>query len=149
MKKFLIKKYFPQYLSSLNLDINTLFSTIQEKEWSAENFRFYTAVSVMSSAKRELSIAEVFYFAALIHLVFVKIHSFDDGNGRTARLLEKWFIAMHLGEKVWYIGSESYYYQNLKMYYQNLARTSLFYDELDYEKGLPFLLMLPNALMVR
>src|ERR1035437_6472604 len=39
----------------------------------------------------ELSLQEVFYFAALIHLVFVKIHPFNDGNGRTARLLEKRF----------------------------------------------------------
>ena len=40
---------------------------------------------------KTLPAIEAFYYASLIHLVFVKIHPFLDGNGRTARLLEKWF----------------------------------------------------------
>jgi len=39
----------------------------------------------------DLDAFEVFYYASLIHLVFVKIHPFQDGNGRTARLIEQWF----------------------------------------------------------
>ena len=259
MEKLLTLKYFKNYLSLLDVAIEVLFFEVKEKEWSVENFRFYTAVSVMSSSKiegetlevdsyvkhkllnieylpnltekpndlytayefardhkltmenffeahsistenllpkshrgklrtgnmlimeqqtnrvqyeaasssivnqdfeifwkeltdlimKQLSIEQVFYYASLVHLVFVKIHPFDDGNGRTARLLEKWFLATKLGDNAWYIGSENYYYQNLQAYYQNLARTGLFYDELEYEKGLPFLLMLPNALKTR
>jgi Fic family protein len=42
--------------------------------------------------KTDLNPYEVFYYASLIHLVFVKIHPFQDGNGRTARLMEKWFL---------------------------------------------------------
>ncbi len=34
-------------------------------------------------------------------------------------------------------------------YYNNLARVGLFYEELNYEKGLPFFQMLPNALIVK
>lgn len=89
----------------------------------------------------------LFYFASLVHLVFVKIHPFNDGNGRMARLLEKWFLASFLGEKAWLIGSEHYYYKNLADYYHHLARVGLFYDALDYGQSIPFLCMLPNALV--
>ena len=95
-----------------------------------------------------LKIEESFYYASLIHLVFVKIHPFTDGNGRTARLLEKWFLSSKLGEKAWYIPSELYYYNNLKAYYQNLARVGLYYEELKYERGIPFTLMLPQSLTI-
>ena len=249
-------EYFDTYKSLLDIDIESALNIVKEREWTVENFRFYTAVSVMSSARiegeqlevdsyvkhkilnteylpnltekpndlyqayefardnaltlenflkvheiatkhllvdyqrgvvrtgnmvimeqhtnriqyeapgftivhrefekfwaklselieKQLSIEEVFYFASFIHLVFVKIHPFNDGNGRTARLLEKWFLATKLGNKAWYIGSENYYYQNLQTYYNNLARVGLFYEELEYKKGIPFLLMLPNAL---
>lgn len=44
----------------------------------------------------ELTEKEVFYYASLIHLMFVHIHPFADGNGRSARLLEKWFITSSL-----------------------------------------------------
>ena len=79
----------------------------------------------------------------------MKIHPFNDGNGRTARLLEKWFLATLLGEKAWYIGSEHYYYKNLQAYYHNLAHVGLFYEELNYDKSIPFLLMLPNAVTIK
>ena len=95
---------------------------------------------------QELSLNEIFYYASLIHLVFVKIHPFNDGNGRTARLLEKWFLTTKLGDKAWYISSENFYYQNLTNYYHSLARVGLFYETLDYKRSIPFLLMLPNAL---
>lgn len=96
----------------------------------------------------KLNTNEIFYYASLLHLVFVKIHPFNDGNGRTARLLEKWFLSSQLGQKAWYIGSEYFYYHNLQSYYNNLSRIGLFYDELNYEKCLPFLLMLPQSLII-
>jgi Fic family protein len=247
--------YFDTYVSMLDVDMDKALEQLKHQEWTAERFRFYTAVSVMSSSriegesleidsylkhklqdiaylpnltekpndlfaayefardhhltihnffeahriatqhllpenqrgvlrtnnmiildqqtqqvqyeaalfsivKREfddfwldlerllhqnLNTQEVFYYASLIHLVFVKIHPFNDGNGRTARLLEKWFLATLLGEKAWFIASENYYYKNLQAYYNNLSRVGLFYDDLNYSKSIPFLLMLPQA----
>lgn len=96
--------------------------------------------------KQPLSCPEVFYFASFIHLVFVNIHPFDDGNGRAARLLEKWFIAEKLGSKAWYLQSELNYYNNVNQYYKNLNWLGVFYDELDYSKATPFLLMLADSL---
>lgn len=257
MKK-LTSQYFEIYTSMLDINMEEAFAQIKSKDWTAESFRFYTAVSVMSSSKIEgeqmeidsylkhklqnieylpnltekpndlfeayefardnnltlpnfykahsiatkhllpeslrgvvrkgnilimdqqtqqiqyeaamatvvqkefenfwnellglltlqLTIEEVFYYASLIHLVFVKIHPFNDGNGRTGRLLEKWFLNSMLGEKAWYIASEHNYYKNLKTYYNSLARVGLFYDELNYEKSIPFLLMLPKAIII-
>ncbi len=97
--------------------------------------------------KQELSVEEIFYFAANIHLVFVKIHPFNDGNGRCGRLLEKWFLAQKLGAKAWFVPSERNYYQQHQTYYKNLRLLGLEYPELDYKKALPFLVMLPQSIL--
>ncbi len=107
--------------------------------------KFYDDIDVLISAK--LNIQEVFFFASLIHLVFVKIHPFNDGNGRTGRLLEKWFLAQKLGSKSWFVQSEKNYYQQHQIYYNNLRLLGLEYQELDYSKALPFLLMLPQSIV--
>ena len=96
--------------------------------------------------KKELDSYEIFYFASLIHLVFVKIHPFQDGNGRTARLIEKWFIIEKLGKEAINIPSEKHYYRNLKDYYNNIKKIGLEYEELNYDNCLDFLLMLPNSM---
>ncbi len=95
--------------------------------------------------KKKLTYEDVFYFASMIHLVFVKIHPFYDGNGRSARLLGKWFIAEKLGKIAWYLKSEKYYYQNINQYYKN-EQIGIEYEDTDYSKSLPFLLMLPKSL---
>lgn len=66
--------------------------------------KFYADLENLLNA--DLNVQEIFYYASLLHLVFVKIHPFDDGNGRTSRLIEKWFLAEKLGEKAWLIQSE-------------------------------------------
>lgn len=109
-----------------------------------EMTKFYHDLDLL--LKTEMSIEETFYFAASIHLVFVKIHPWIDGNGRSARLYEKWFLAQKLGEKAWYIESEKMYYNLHNEYYNNIRVLGLEYDELDYLRALPFLLMLPNSL---
>lgn len=96
--------------------------------------------------KADLDFKEVFYFASLLHLVFVKIHPFEDGNGRCARLLEKWFLAEKLGAKAWFIESEKNYYDQHQIYYKNIRLLGLEYELLDYGQALPFLSMLPQSI---
>jgi len=113
-------------------------------ELKVEMEKWYADVEVL--LKTTMTVEEVFYYAAMLHLSFAKIHPWNDGNGRSARLIEKWFIAEKLGEKAWFLQSEKNYYLHHNTYYINLRKLGLEYEELDYKKALPFLLMLPNSL---
>lgn len=93
----------------------------------------------------DLNEIEVFYFASLIHLRFAHIHPFRDGNGRAARLIEKWFIAEKLGKDFWRIPSEEYYKKNQAKYYETI-NLGVNYYELNYDGCVGFLEMLPNCL---
>lgn len=88
-----------------------------------------------------LNTFEIFYYAAFIHLVFVKIHPFQDGNGRAARLIEKWFLIERIGQKATSVQLEKNYYKRLNEYYANLRKIGLEYEDLDYSKCLDFFLM--------
>ena len=114
-------------------------------EVGLEMNKFFHDVAVM--LKAEMRIEEVFFYACMIHLVFVKIHPWNDGNGRCARLIEKWFLAEKLGDKAWFVQSEKHYYQHHQTYYNNIRLLGLEYPDLDYTKALSFLLMLPNAVL--
>lgn len=94
----------------------------------------------------DLNPFEVFYYAALIHLVFVKIHPFQDGNGRTARLIEKWFLIEKIGQIATSVQLEKNYYNKIKDYYSNIRKLGLEYEDLDYCKSMDFLLMTVNGI---
>jgi Fic family protein len=96
--------------------------------------------------KADLNDFDTFYFASYIHLVFVKIHPFQDGNGRTARLLEKWFLIEKLGERATSVQLEKNYYKNLDSYYKNIKKLGVEYEKLDYSQCLDFLLMTVTGL---
>lgn len=94
---------------------------------------------------KDMSAAETFYHASLLHLRLAHIHPFRDGNGRLARLVEKWFLSKKLGREYWKIPSEEYYKAHQQAYYETMQLGVNFY-ELDYSKCLPFLTMLPSCL---
>lgn len=131
------------YVSTPDGRIEYVAATPSEVKREME--KFYADVEVLLNQK--LNLAEVFFFAAMIHLVFVKIHPWNDGNGRSARLIEKWFLAQKLGDKAWFVQSEKNYYQKHQTYYTNIRLLGLEYPDLDYSKALPFLLMLPGSIL--
>lgn len=95
--------------------------------------------------ERKLSYKETFYYASMIHLWIAMIHPFSDGNGRIARLMEKWFLASKLGAAAWSINSEKYYWDHRSDYYRNISLGYNYYT-LKWERCIPFLIMLPKAL---
>ena len=123
-------------------NIEYVAATLYEVE--GEMQKFYGDINLL--IRKSMKLSEVFYYAAMLHLVFVKIHPWNDGNGRSARLIEKWFLSQKLGEKSWYLQSEKYYYLNLQSYYNNIRILGVEYPILDYSRALPFLTMLPNSI---
>jgi len=102
-------------------------------------------ITIKKFLEQKLTPIEVFYYAAWLHLRLVHIHPFADGNGRAARLLEKWFLASKLGKNWWQYASEAMYLEQRSQYYQNLNLGVNFY-EIKYQNALLFLLMLPSVL---
>lgn len=151
LSKHIVAKHFQGKLRTQNMYVSTPDGKIEYVaatpfEVPGEMENFYHDIEIL--LQEDLSINEVFFFAAMLHLVFVKIHPWNDGNGRSARLIEKWFLAQKLGEKAWFVQSEKHYYQQHQTYYNNIRLLGLEYVELDYSKALPFLLMLPNSLNI-
>lgn len=113
-------------------------------EFVAEKMKIFFN-GVQSLLNEKLSNEVTFYHASLLHLKFAHIHPFRDGNGRAARLLEKWFIVEKLGDHFWKIPSEKYYRDHREDYYEHI-NLGVNYSELDYDRCLPFLIMLPKCL---
>ncbi|MCC6516766.1 MAG: Fic family protein [Chitinophagales bacterium] len=71
--------------------LTTVYVGLEVKRLAAEFELFFSELNELKQRKN-YTLNEAFYYASLTHLVFVKIHPFADGNGRLARLLEKWFL---------------------------------------------------------
>jgi len=125
-------------------DGRLIYFAVEPEFVKQELVKLFADISIL--LKTKLTTTEVFYYAALIHLVFVNIHPFVDGNGRATRLIEKWFLAKKLGDNSWFITSEKNYWDNRQTYYKNL-QLGVNYYEVKYEMSIPFLSMLPNSLI--
>ncbi len=90
--------------------------------------------------------AERFFWGSWLHLMIALIHPFSDGNGRTARLCEKWFLAATLGEKSFGLPTEEQYWKNRALYYATL-KLGANYWEVDMKKASPFFILLPRVLL--
>ncbi len=123
------------------------YMAVEYENVPVEMARLFDAIKniIKEKSQSQLQIQEAMYFASIAHLNFVHIHPFSDGNGRVARLLEKWVLSEFVGEKAWLVESEKFYKENLQDYYRNIALGADYYS-LDYNKSLSFLLMLPEAL---
>lgn len=103
------------------------------------------ALLIDHNKQTPLSVQEAFFHASWVHLRLAHIHPFVDGNGRVARLVEKWLLAELLGDKAWAVESERYYKEHRSDYYAHIS-LGVNYHELDYSRALPFLLMLSQAI---
>lgn len=124
-------------------DGRLIYLAVEPEFVKRELIKLLSDISVL--LKTKLTTTEIFYYAAIIHLVFVNIHPFVDGNGRATRLIEKWFLAKKLGDNSWFITSEKNYWNNRPTYYKNL-QLGVNYYEVKYEMSIPFLTMLPDSL---
>lgn len=104
--------------------------------------KFFRKTDVLRKA--DLSVTEIIFWASWIHLMMALIHPFADGNGRIARLCEKWFLIEKLGEKMLRLSSEEYYFKDRPQYYSTL-RLGVNYWETDFKKSMPFLELLKQA----
>ncbi len=68
--------------------------------------------------------------AGLVHYLFISIHPFSDGNGRTTRLLTYYFLKTWGYDFRGTFSLDTYYMQHQKQYYEALSRGDIFDDRM-------------------
>lgn len=131
----------------INNDDRIEYVATEPDKVKSELDKLFNDIKVLQTSK--LDDFEIFYYAAYIHLVFVKIHPFQDGNGRAARLIEKWFLIEHINDKATAVQLEKNYFKNLERYYSNIKKIGIEYETLDYSKALDFLVMTAKGLQTQ
>lgn len=121
-----------------------LYIAIEPEKVAQEMDKLFADIQFLS--EQPLTLKQTLYYAACIHFMFAKIHPFADGNGRAARLLEKWFLAENLGVAVWGIPTERFYFDHRQLYYAGLNIGANYYDTIEnLDQMMPFLSLLPQA----
>jgi Fic family protein len=138
------KGNFRQIQLGIRSNNGLVYLAVEPQFVEAEIAKLFADIEILLHTK--LTNKQVLYYAAFIHFLFVKIHPFADGNGRVARLLEKWFLAQKLDAIAWGIPAENYYWQHRGNYYKHLNVGVNYYETLErLQNTTPFLLMLQNA----
>ena len=119
-----------------------VYMAVESELVKEEMQKLLAEIKVIS--KQKLTICETIFYAGLIHLKIAQIHPFIDGNGRIARLIEKWFLAGLIGDKVWNKQPEKYIFENKSKYY-NSINLGLDYYNLDYSKANTFLQLIAQS----
>lgn len=121
-----------------------VYMAVEAEHLEEEMQQLFTSIEELQSKK--LTPVEALYSASFLHLRIAHIHPFFDGNGRLARIVEKWMLTELLGREWWNISSEAFYRKQQWEYYQNINLGVNDY-ELDYSRCIPFLGMLAQALI--
>lgn len=108
------------------------YMAIEHTEITSEMSILFSVIEEL--LQKKLSTKDALFWGQWVHLHFVLIHPFADGNGRIARLLEKWFVAQVCGKKYWYMQTEEYYWKNLDWYYNSL-KLGVNYWEVDFSRA--------------
>ncbi len=103
-------------------------------------------IEVKNLLAKKMTYKEMFFWASWVHLMFVLIHPFSDGNGRAAREIEKWFLAEKINDGLWSLQTEKFYFENREKYYRNL-NLGVNYWENDFKKAENFTKMLSNIII--
>lgn len=150
-RHFDIDRKYKGAIRDKEISVGTFFVTVYRgasKQIVKQEFdRMMAEVSGLKRRKK-LTYNQIFYYAAYFHLLILKIHPFADGNGRLSRLAEKWFLASMLGPDAWLIPSEVFYQQIKTSYYDCLQRLGPAYDNLNMDRALDFLLLLPASFTI-
>lgn len=117
--------------------------------FTKDSFSFYTSVASVYSSKME---GEPIEADSYMKHKYMGVKFQPNYTKKTDDLFKAYTFAQKnpLNTKnlfkAWFIASEKYYYQNLNDYYRNLQVLGFEYETLNFDRCLPFLLMLPTSL---
>jgi Fic family protein len=134
LEKFQVGKYRQNPVGVFGSS-GIVYMAVEPKLVSKETKNLFLEIKKVLSQKPNM--IEALFYAGLIHLRIAQIHPFADGNGRMARLLEKWFLSSIFGEMIWGLQSEKYIFEHKSEYYSKISLGSDFYN-LDYSKSVEF-----------